>query len=73
MKAGMQIGGTDFTNVEDPAEDLIKIITVKADVDLRLAAVQAYSNVAEVKNVTIQNCTVVGDKTVNIDKELLEE
>lgn len=72
MEVGMKVGGLDMAKVEDPAGDIIKIITAKVDVALREQALEAYTTVSKVENVIIQNCSIVGDKIVNIDKDLIE-
>lgn len=69
MEVGMKLGGLDMRSVEDPSRDIVNIMKGHVSEAIILAALEAYTNVAKVESVTIQNCNITGDRTITIDKD----
>lgn len=69
METGLKLGGLDMSAVEDPAKDIVSIMNGHCSEKIILAGLKAYSNVASVEGVVIQNCNITGDRTITIDKD----
>lgn len=69
METGIKLGGLDLASVEDPAKDLVAIMQAHPSEKVILAALEAYATVAKVDNCVIQNCSIVGDRAIYIDKD----
>lgn len=62
MHIGMHIGSSrEKGEIENVASAILKIMEARADQKTIRAALGAFTAVAEVKNVTIQGCSITGD------------
>lgn len=70
MNTGMHIGTVVNKESLDPLADaIVRIMEAKADQETIRAGLQALIATARVENVTIQNVTVRGDRSITINAD----
>lgn len=68
MQTGMNIGTVvDKESLGAITDSLVTLMAQKADQDTIRRAIDALGRMARVEGVTIQNCTIKGDRAVSVN------
>lgn len=70
MQTAMNIGTVIDKESLDPLTDaIVRIMEARADQRTIRAALNAFGRMAKVEGVTIANCVINGDRTLNVDMD----